>query len=138
FFIRLHLVLDIGFAELKPNDELDILRKIMGQIASNLTPGKPEFRGSKEFKYVVQLREKITDKELNFIPNEKKYLVKYIDKIYDKLRAKYEEIYLVRNERFFKLHTFEDGKSFEPDYVLFLRQKMPSRSLYYQVFIEPK
>jgi type III restriction enzyme len=64
--------------------------------------------------------------------------VKYIDKIYDKLQEKYDEIYLVRNERFFKLYDFEDGKSFEPDYVLFLRQKKSPKSLYYQVFIEPK
>ena len=64
--------------------------------------------------------------------------MKYIDKIYDKLRKKYDEIYLIRNERFFKLYNFEDGKPLEPDYVLFLRQKTTSKSLYYQVFIEPK
>jgi type III restriction enzyme len=64
--------------------------------------------------------------------------VKYIDRIYDKLQEKYDEIYLVRNERFFKLYNFEDGKIFEPDYVLFLRQKKSPKKLYYQVFIEPK
>ncbi|CAG8640753.1 5152_t:CDS:1, partial [Racocetra fulgida] len=73
-----------------------------------------------------------------FGTSEEKYFVKYIDRIYDKLQEKYDQIYLVRNERFFKLYNFEDGKPFEPDYVLFLRQKNPSKKSYYQVFIEPK
>ena len=64
--------------------------------------------------------------------------MKYIDKIYDRLQEKYDEIYLVRNERFFKLYNFEDGRALEPDYVLFLRGKAPLQNLYYQVFIEPK
>ena len=64
--------------------------------------------------------------------------MKYIGKIYAKLREKYDEIYLIRNERFFKLYEFDDGKHLEPDYVLFLQQKKESASLYYQIFIEPK
>ncbi|CAG8816764.1 20108_t:CDS:2, partial [Racocetra persica] len=130
--------------ELKPEDEINILTKTIGQITSSLASNSPEFRGSKEFKHIL-LKEKIVDKELNFAPNEncfgtseEKYFVKYINKIYDKLQEKYDQIYLVRNERFFKLYNFEDGKSFEPDYVLFLQQKKPSKKLYYQVFIEPK
>ncbi|CAG8472670.1 20117_t:CDS:10 [Cetraspora pellucida] len=130
--------------ELKPEDEIKILTKTIGQITSSLASNSPVFRGSKEFKHIL-LKEKIDDKELNFAPNEncfgtseEKYFVKYIDRIYDKLQEKYDQIYLVRNERFFKLYNFEDGKPFEPDYVLFLRQKKPSKKLYYQVFIEPK
>lgn len=73
-----------------------------------------------------------------FGTSEEKYFVKYIDKIYAKLQEKYDEIYLVRNERFFRLYNFEDGRALEPDYVLFLRQKALSKNLYYQVFIEPK
>src|SRR3954447_8479988 len=73
-----------------------------------------------------------------FGTTEEKYFVKYIDKIYDKLKEKYDEIYLIRNERFFKLYNFEGGRALEPDYVLFLRQKTLSKNLYYQLFIEPK
>jgi len=58
--------------------------------------------------------------------------------MHDKLQKKYDWFYLIRNERFFRLYNFEDGKPLEPDYVLFLRQKTLSKSLYYQVFIEPK
>src|SRR3954451_13615466 len=73
-----------------------------------------------------------------FGTSEEKHFVKYIDKIYAKLQEKYDEIYLVRNERFFRLYNFEDGKPLEPDYILSLRQKVNSKSLYYQVFVEPK
>ena len=73
-----------------------------------------------------------------FGTSEEKYFVKYIDKIYNKLKEKYDEVYLVRNERFFRIYTFEDGRPLEPDYVLFLRQKTPFKNLHYQIFIEPK
>ncbi|CAG8464409.1 32560_t:CDS:2 [Gigaspora margarita] len=136
--------LESQLQELKPEDEINILTKTIGQITASLAFNSPEFRGSKEFRHIL-LKEKIADKELNFALNEncfgtseEKYFVKYIDRIYDKLQAKYDQIYLVRNERFFKLYNFEDGKSFEPDYVLFLRRKKPAKKLYYQVFIEPK
>ncbi len=74
----------------------------------------------------------------SFGTSEEKYFVKYIDKIYHQLKDKYDEVYLVRNERFFKLYNFDDGRPLEPDYVLFLYQKAKPKSLYYQVFIEPK
>lgn len=73
-----------------------------------------------------------------FGTSEEKYFVKYIDKIYNQLREKYDEVYLVRNERFFKLYNFDDGRPLEPDFVLFLYQKSKPKSLHYQVFIEPK
>jgi type III restriction enzyme len=73
-----------------------------------------------------------------FGTSEEKHFVKYIDKTYKKLQEKYDEIYLVRNERFFKLYNFEDGKPLEPDYVLFLRRKTPSKKFCFQVFVEPK
>ncbi len=73
-----------------------------------------------------------------FGTSEEKHLIKYIDKIYPQLKAKYDEVYLVRNERFFKLYNFDDGRALEPDYVLFLYKKAKQENLYYQVFIEPK
>jgi len=49
---------------------------------------------------------------------------------------KEDEIYLIRNERHFKIFAFEDGRAFEPDFVLFT--KSLENNLYYQIFIEPK
>jgi type III restriction enzyme len=73
-----------------------------------------------------------------FGTGEEKKLVKYIDKVYGKLKFKYDEIYLVRNERFFKIFNFDDERALEPDFVLFLIKKELNLSMHYQVFIEPK
>ena len=74
----------------------------------------------------------------NYGTSEEKAMVKYINKVYDSLKAKYEKVYLVRNEKHFQLYNFEDGRPLEPDFVLFLTQKDEPKTLYYQIFIEPK
>ena len=59
-------------------------------------------------------------------------------RFYEKLKNKYDEIYLVRNERHFKIFNFEDGRAIEPDFVLFLVNHIKKENLHYQIFIEPK
>ena len=61
----------------------------------------------------------------NFGTSEEKHLILYIRSIYDKLREKYDEIYLLRNERDLKLYALSNGAAYEPDFVLFLRIKKP-------------
>ena len=75
----------------------------------------------------------------NFGTSEEKALVKYIEGIMPKLEEKYDEIYLVRNEKDVKIYSFDTGQVFEPDFVLFLRIK-GSGDKYdnLQLFIEPK
>lgn len=73
-----------------------------------------------------------------FGTSEEKSLIRYIDKVYDKLKHHYNEIYLVRNERYFKIFNFEDGRPVEPDFVLFLVNNKLNETLHYQIFIEPK
>ena len=74
----------------------------------------------------------------NYGTSEEKYLVKYIAKVAGLLKQKYTEVYLLRNERHFKLFNFDDGRVFEPDFVLFLVKGDIKHALHYQVFIEPK
>ena len=76
--------------------------------------------------------------EDNFGTSEEKHFIHFVDKTYNKLKKKYDEIYLVRNERFFKLYNFEDGRAVEPDFVLYLVDHNPEILVYYQIFIEPK
>ena len=75
----------------------------------------------------------------NFGTSEEKALVKWIEGIMHKLEEKYEEIYLVRNEKDVKIFSFDTGQVFEPDFVLFLRVK-GTTDVYdnLQLFIEPK
>jgi type III restriction enzyme len=60
-----------------------------------------------------------------------------LDRHIAKLKEQYESIYLIRNEGHFAIYNFSDGKAFQPDFVLFLREKS-GKSLTYQLFIEPK
>ena len=75
----------------------------------------------------------------NYGTSEEKALVKYIEGIMPKLEEKYDEIYLVRNEKDVKIYSFDNGQVFEPDFLLFLRIK-GSKDKYdnIQLFIEPK
>ena len=69
--------------------------------------------------------------------SEERDLVKLIDEWIKNSTQSYDEIYLIRNERHFKIYNFEDGRVFEPDFVLFLLQKN-GETITYQLFIEPK
>lgn len=75
----------------------------------------------------------------NYGTSEEKALVKYIEGIMPKLEEKYDEIYLVRNEKDIKIYSFDTGQAFEPDFILFLRIKGTSDKYdNLQLFIEPK
>ncbi|MCA1950103.1 MAG: hypothetical protein LDL24_06010, partial [Treponema sp.] len=69
--------------------------------------------------------------------SEEKAFVRMLDRQMQKLQAQYEQIYLLRNEGHFAIYNFADGQTFQPDFVLFLREKS-GKLLTYQLFIEPK
>ncbi len=73
-----------------------------------------------------------------FGTSEEKLLIQFIDKRYDDLQNKYADVYLIRNEKHFKLYNFEDGRALEPDFVLYLIGKEKQDTMHYQVFVEPK
>lgn len=73
-----------------------------------------------------------------FGTSEEKLLIQYVQKRHKDLAKVYSHVYLVRNEKHFKLYTFSDGRALEPDFVLFLVGKEESNSRHWQVFIEPK
>lgn len=71
--------------------------------------------------------------------SEEKALVKYVHSIYAELEERYDEVYLVRNERDLRIYAFDDGQAFEPDYLLFMSKRGEEKiTSYYQIFIEPK
>lgn len=71
--------------------------------------------------------------------SEEKYLIRYVGSIYPRMKEQYDEIYLVRNERDFKLYSFETGDAYQPDYVLFMKKKNENaKTDAIQIFIEPK
>ncbi len=133
-----------------------LLQTIESEIKSNLT----EFEGSN---YINKpIREVFKDKEIkvykdseradgqfdvvsepqwyvynaNYGTSEEKEFVKMFSRRFEKLEKSFENIYLIRNEREIKIID-KLGRAFEPDFVLFCKQKA-GEELTYQVFIEPK
>lgn len=74
----------------------------------------------------------------NYGTSEEKEFVSYFSKHVDELRAIYSKVYLLRNERQMHIYSFDGGKRFEPDYVLFLQKDNADGFEQMQVFIEPK
>ncbi len=70
--------------------------------------------------------------------DQEKKFIKYLNDHAERLREKYEDFHLLRNEKAVKLFSFEDGQAFEPDFVLFLRRANGGTGRIMQLFIEPK
>ena len=72
----------------------------------------------------------------NYGTIEEKKFVKMFARRFEKLEKNFENIYLIRNERELKIYD-KLGRVFEPDFVLFCKQKS-GEEFTYQIFIEPK
>ena len=142
--------------------QLNAMTGLLNRIASQLRQNITEYRGTETFKpngvssiftdktlKLVEGSERADgDEQLvsdrgwyvfnaNYGTSEEKDFVRMLDAQIDELKEKYDGIYLVRNERHFKIYNFDDGQAFEPDFVLFLREKN-GNTLIRQIFIEPK
>ena len=142
--------------------QLDAMMGLLEQIESELRKNTTEYKGTEMFKE-EKINYVFTDKNLklprnserangdelfisdknwyaynaNYGTKEEKNFVYLLDRQMETLKEKYEDIYLVRNERHFKVYSFDEGQAFEPDFVLFLREK-GGTMLTYQLFVEPK
>ena len=74
----------------------------------------------------------------NYGTTEEKHFIKFIHSAMGNLKQHYQDIYLIRNERLFKIYRFSDGAALEPDFVLFATEKNSGKSIIYQLFVEPK
>ncbi len=69
--------------------------------------------------------------------SEEKFLISLIENTIGNLQKRYNEVFLLRNEEVYKIFDFNQGRGFQPDFLLFLSSKKEN-NLYYQIFIEPK
>lgn len=116
----------------------DIKRKFfMKDTDSDQEFGVPQSYPKNE-KYALNLNEKewYAYNE-NYGTSEEKSLVKAFDGLFSELCEKWDDIYLIRNEKAFAIYNFMDGKTFEPDYLLIANDKKTG-NISYQIFIEPK
>jgi len=139
----------------KLNITLKFFEKIFAELKDNIHPNKgsdfiaglfKDFFSEPKTKTVKEDPEsdriaKDLEKENWYIldsfygTSEEKELIDFIKATIGNLETKYEDIYLLRNEEVYKIHDFEKGRGFQPDFILFLKGK---NNLSYQVFIEPK
>lgn len=146
-------------------EHLSAMLGVLNQIESEIRAQITDYEGSKEFT-PARIHEIFHDKTLKFAKDnargtddpqfehevrtkdwfafnalygtsEEKAFVRMLDRHIAKLQTQYEGIYLLRNEGYFAIYNFSDGAAFQPDFVLFLKEKN-GKSLTYQLFIEPK
>jgi type III restriction enzyme len=72
----------------------------------------------------------------NYGTSEEKKFVELFSRQCEGLNQKFENIYLIRNEREIKIFD-KLGRAFEPDFLLFCKQR-DGEQMTFQVFIEPK
>ena len=138
---------------------LFIVKKISEQARTNTS----EFKGTESFK-AKMLRDVFRDKILKldsdserakemvevdlankdwyaqtdlYGTSEERNFIKFIDGFIERLRQKYSDIALLRNEKFFQVFDFDEGRAFEPDFIMILKKRNRTISIY-QIFIEPK
>ncbi len=153
--------------KLTPGQKLEMALFVVTKISEQARTNTSEFRGTKLFKaqllrdifgknegiktlkldsdserarelVEMDLRNKdwYAQNEIYGTDEEKKF-IKFIDEVIEKLRQKYSDIALLRNEKFFQVFDFDEGRAFEPDFIMILKKRNRIISIY-QIFIEPK
>jgi len=141
-------------------DYLQALSGLLQSIESEIKGSSTEYEGSDYIKKPVY--ELFKDKEIrvnkyderangqedlvahepwyvynaNYGTSEEKQFVELFARRFKGLNQKFENIYLIRNERELKIYD-KQGRAFEPDFLLFCKQR-EDKQLTFQVFIEPK
>lgn len=148
---------------LTPSEKLEIILSVIKEIAEQARINTSEFQGTTLFK-AKALWEIFKDKKIKidkddlerkelseldlektdwygqnvfYGTSEEKSFINFISGFIEELKQKYSDIALLRNEKFFQLFDFDEGRAFEPDFVMLLKEKNHKITIY-QVFIEPK
>jgi type III restriction enzyme len=122
--------------EKRPNFRRDWVHEIFKDKVLKFDAKNPRAAEDGQFAYFVSAKEWFAFNTV-YGTSEEKAFVRMLDRQMQKLQAQYDEIYLLRNEGHFAIYNFADGQAFQPDFVLFLREKR-GNLLIYQLFIEPK
>jgi len=150
--------------KLTPIDKLEVALFVVRNIAEKAKVNTSEFVGTKLFKARMLKQvfkdkkikidnDEIKNKELKDVnlaekdwyaqnvfygtDEEQKFII-FIDGFIERLRQKYSDIAILRNEKFFQVFDFDEGRAFEPDFIMFLKKRDDNVISVYQIFIEPK
>ncbi|ERK51399.1 DEAD/DEAH box helicase family protein [Leptotrichia wadei] len=133
-----------GREEFEPYKIKDVIKDKTIYLSSISNDGKGESQiktSSSEFKLDLSVEDWYVYDD-NYGTTEEKSFIKYFkNEIKPKLDEKNFEYYVIRNERFSELalYSFDKGERFEPDYLLFIKNKNnDNKSEEYQIYAEPK
>ena len=149
--------------KLTPTQKLDMALFVVKKISEQARTNTSEFKGTELFK-AKMLWDVFRDKVLKldsdseqaegmtkvdltnknwyaqtglYGTSEERGFIEFIDGFIEKLRQKYSDVALLRNEKFFQVFDFDEGRAFEPDFIMILKKRNRIISIY-QIFIEPK
>ena len=133
-----------GREEFKPYEIKNVIKDKTIYLSSVNNEGKGESQietSNNELKLDLSMENWYVYND-NYGTTEEKKFVKYFkNEIKPKLDEKNFEYYVIRNERFSELalYSFDKGERFEPDYLLFIKNKNnDNKSEEYQIYAEPK
>jgi type III restriction enzyme len=138
----------------------DILRGVSALLSSlewEIKDRKVEYEGTKEFvsksishyplekiikvdlgvEGITKNKDWFTFEAIQGTSEEEAFLGLFEKKMQE-LEKKYTDIYLVRNERAVVIYSFKTWDRFEPDFLLFMKDRKTKEPMTYQIFIEPK
>lgn len=149
---------------LSPYQKVTIALSVLKKIQADVKVNTSEYVGTKLFK-VHQLKDIFHDKvikidkdderakgaeEINLAAkdwyaqnelygtSEEKDFVNFLEGYIDKIKDQYDGVVLLRNEKFLKIFDFDEGRAFEPDFLMLLQSIDTKGITVHQVFIEPK
>ncbi|PHM51438.1 hypothetical protein Xhom_04918 [Xenorhabdus hominickii] len=163
--ISLTVPQSLDFSAVPAKEKLSLLETVLIRISENVRRNDQKVRGTYRFtsqpvKDVIKdyslhidpsviVNQKITAEPTtgkkwyvfdNAILNQLEHkLVKVLGAFMEKLKTRYDEIYLIRNDEQstrFKLTEFGGVRGFMPDFIMILTRH--ADNAYWQVFIEPK
>lgn len=153
-----------GNDELDLRDKLNACIGLLGKVEKDIRSKHTNHEGTREFDRKEKVKLIFKDKQLkirkdrlkddssidSIVANESWYafdadygtseeqaFVEMMSTWIKTSQHKYQEIYLLRNEKHFKIFNFYNGKPFQPDFVLHIKKKN-GKTINYQLFIEPK
>lgn len=130
--IRVNISAFEGTRKFRP----DLLNSVFKEKTMKFDPRNPLVRFDPDFERLISSKEWVAFENI-YCTSEEKALVQMLDNEMQRLQESYEQIYLLRNEGHFAIYSFNNGYAFEPDFVLFLREKGAELAIY-QLFVEPK
>lgn len=162
--INLSLPLGINASDLSPKEKLTIVERYLSYAEKNIRSnymkewGTPIFEGVALSKYIDdyvinmnkinkgsgKVQEKVRPRTMRnhdwyiydqaIVNGWESDMIDFVNDYIDSLRDRYEDVYLIRNERKVKVVEIGGTRGFMPDFLLYLKDA----DFTYQVFLEPK